>query len=146
MILIVSSAALAAAGVIPKAEEEAVAVNPADDEIFKLIEEHKRANAELAYALSDANLPEGQLSHSSDVEERYYSIEEEARTALLETLPSSLPGVIALLDYVEGLGTGRYTASGHSDNVFDDDLYDVISSALVSLRDHVGSLPSPTNG
>jgi hypothetical protein len=145
MNLIVSSAVLAAAGAMPKAEE-AVAVNPADDQTFKLIEEHKRANAEFAYAISDANLPEGEISPDPDVEAHYSGLEEEARFALLETIPSSLPGVIALLDYVEGVGTGRSTLSGRSDNAFDDNLLDVISSALECLRGHVGQPTQPANG
>ena len=93
--------------------------------------------AEFAYAVSDANLLPGQISPDPDVEDHYSGLEEEARYALLETIPSSLPGAIALLDYVEGLGTGRSNPRGLSDNAFDDNLLDVISSALECLRDHV---------
>src|ERR1700735_4019586 len=137
MNLIVSSAAVVAAGVGPKTTIEGVPLDSAGDEIFRLITEHKRASAEFAYAVSDANLLPGQISPDPDVEDHYSGLEEEARYALLETIPSSLPGAIALLDYVEGLGTGRSNPRGLSDNAFDDNLLDVISSALECLRDHV---------
>lgn len=67
MNLIVSGAAVLAAGIVSSNDPvEAACLNPADDEIFRLIDEHKRANAEFAFAISDANLPRG---HYSGLEE-----------------------------------------------------------------------------
>ncbi|MET4601091.1 hypothetical protein ABIB90_000542 [Bradyrhizobium sp. JR4.1] len=118
----------------PRAADLA-AVRANVDPIFGLIENHKRANAEYAEAVRD--LVPGTLSPDPEKEELFGDREVEARDELATTVPKSLAGLLALLTYVEGVSSGKYSSSGRHDNAFDEDLSNVIVSAQDCLRDHL---------
>jgi hypothetical protein len=93
------------------------------DPILGLIENHKRANAEYSQAIR--NLVPGTLNPDPETE---------ARDELATTVPQSLAGLLALLTYVEGVSSGKYSSSGRRDNAFDEDLLNIISSAQDCVR------------
>jgi hypothetical protein len=128
--------AAAASTLVPSA-----AVTSEADPILSLIENHKRANAELDVALKD--LVPGTLSPDPAKEEFYFTRESDVRWDLATTIPMTLAGLLAKLKYVEGVGEGKFSSSGRPDRYFDeDDLKMILISAQDCLDAHLNSSSS----
>jgi hypothetical protein len=114
------------------------AVTSEADPILSLIENHKRANAELDVALKD--LVPGTLSPDPAKEEFYGTRESDVRWDLAIATPMTLAGLLAKLKYVEGVGEGKFSSSGRPDECFDeDDMKMILISAQDCLDAHLNS-------
>lgn len=107
----------------------------ASDPVFSLIEKHRRAMVDYSDALLE--LPDGSLSPDPVREVIYGDQERAACSELTNTSPHTLPGLFALLSYVEGTSDGRYTPSGKGDGAFDDQLNDIVVAARECLGSHL---------
>jgi hypothetical protein len=131
-----SAASAATAPASPLAAADASA-----DPIFDLIAGHKKASAELEVALSI--LVEGTLSPDPDQEALYGDKEYDARFDLATTVPTTLPGLLAVLSYVEDVHEGKYSASGRPDPAFaEDDLFNILIGAVDCIRTHLAGASS----
>ncbi|WP_219682156.1 hypothetical protein [Bradyrhizobium canariense] len=105
------------------------------DPTFAEIEAHKKASADYSAAIRDV-VP-GTLDPDTVKEETFGDREAEVRHELATSVPTTLPGLLAMLTYVEDVSSGKYSASGRPDNAFDrNDLLNVIVRAQDCLRDH----------
>jgi hypothetical protein len=136
--------ALATTSAASDATASASPLTPADasaDPIFDLIAGHKKASAELEVALSI--LVEGTVSPDPDQELLYGGKEDSARWDLATTVPTTLPGLLAALSYVEDVHEGKHSASGRPDAAFaEDDLFNILIGAGDCIRAHLAAVAS----
>jgi hypothetical protein len=100
---------------------ESANTTPVDDSdpIFGLIEAHKTANAEYGAALKE--LVPGTHSPDPEKEMGFGDRERDACWELTTTVPKTLAGALAVLNYIKGVSNGEFSSNGHPDLAFDDD-------------------------
>lgn len=129
MNMFVASTALTAAASVPCT---ALGTDP----IFEAIEQHKKANAD--YAEATKEVMADTLSPDPVKEDHFGDLEREACWNLSTTVPTSLPGLLAVLTYVGDVAEGKYSSSGRPDNAFgEEELRNMIISAQDCLRAHL---------
>jgi hypothetical protein len=98
---VVSVGTLAVAAAIPTA---VLAAAPAVDPVFDLIDIHRKAHAAHLAAIKEADRLEGMHGGSwSDITEQPCNDENDAFEALLAAAATTLPGLLAKLDYIRDL-------------------------------------------
>jgi hypothetical protein len=106
------------------------------DPIFEAIEQHKKANADYAEAIREEI--GDTLSPDPVKEDHFGDLEREACWNVSTTVPTSLPGLLAVFTYVGDVAEGKYSSSGRPDNAFgEEELRNMIISAQDCLRTHL---------
>lgn len=103
------------------------------DPIFAEIEAHRRASSDYSAAIRD--MVPGTLDPDPVKEETAGNREAEARHDLATSVPTTLGGLLAVLNYVEEVSNGKCSESGRPDNAFDrEDLMNVLIGAQDCVR------------